>query len=328
MKKSLSILIVTTTFLAACLWWYQNFHSDQTEAQQPVIVQSGNAVVNQSNDEMETIEEQTVTDEAGETTEKGQAKTIVHVTESGPDSSQLNPEPESEFQQLVKQMVESSLAGTVEDSITLGRLMNQCGGVPRNEGQIKKNLKNMNKKFSRGKKLGLGNDQSRTFENFSEYEVYAQEKVDQCRVIRSIFKNDLHKQIARQAAKGNKIARYLYAMWPPSLGGRFRAGKMPEWLQYQNEALAYTWQNIDEGEPLGLLAFGQSFGNVGGGFFTPTNFRYAQAFFQAAKKCGLESQWVDGEIGKYIVDLGEDIDGLKLDRAEIRAEELKELFCQ
>jgi hypothetical protein len=150
---------------------------------------------------------------------------------------------------------------------------------------------------------------------------------DQCLVIRSIFKNDLHKQIARQAAKGNKVARYLYAMWPPSLGGRFRTGKMPEWLEYQNQALAYTWKNIDEGEPLGLLAFGQSFSNSSGGLFTPINLRYAQVFFLAANKCGLESAWLETEISKYIVDLSVDIGGTKLGRMEIHADELEELFC-
>jgi hypothetical protein len=78
---------------------------------------------------------------------------------------------------------------------------------------------------------------------------------------------------------------------------------------------------------LGLLAFGQSFAYTGGGFFTPMNLRYAQVFFLASKKCGLQSEWLESEVSKYIVDLSSDISASKLNRTEIQADELKALFC-
>ena len=329
MKKALPILIVTTTFLVACLWWFQDFYTDPPGISPVVTVKPDDSVGDQPVDaELETAAEGVSAGESEAAVGRGQARNVALVPGSDPDTPQAEQAPESEFQKFVKKMVETSLEGTVEDSIVLGQLMNQCGGVPRNEKQFKNNLQTMNRKFHPGKKLNLAGGQNMSFASINEYEVHMQEKYDQCQDIRGIFKNDLHKQIARQAAKGNKIARYLYAMWPPSLGGRFRGGKMPEWLEYQNEALSYTWQNIDEGEPLGLMAFGQSFNNVDGGFFTPTNHRYAQAFFLAAKKCGLESTWLDATVNKYIVDLSVELAGIKLDRTEIRADELKELFCQ
>ena len=328
MKKSFPVLLVFFAILAGGFWWLQTYDSGQAEVQPPATVKSDDIIGAQSADELETVSVEAAHADVEVQAGQGQAKTIAFVPAGNADASEADQEPESEFQKSVKQMVKTSLGGSVEDSINLGQLMNQCRGVPRNERQIESALQTVNEKFSARKKWGVGNGESMAFENFKAYETYMRDKYDQCKAVRGVFNNSLHKQIADMAAAGSQVARYLYAMWPPSLGNRFRAGKMPEWLEYQNLALEYTWQNIEAGDPLGLLAFGQSFNNFDGGFFTPTNPRYAQVFFLAAKKCGLKSNWLETEVSEYVVELNQDIDGIKLDRLDIRAGELQELFCQ
>jgi hypothetical protein len=333
MKKMLPALLFMTVFLAAGAWWYQQSNSDPLELPPPGTGQSVVRVGDQTGEQTETISEQAVTGE-DETQEddaqvaKAGVKRIVLVPDNRPEGRPPEEEIDTELKQAIQKLVDSSIGGTVEDSIHLARLMNECGSVPRNETQFQNNLQSMKEKFRPGKKRFSGLADSGLIENVEQYEAHMHDRFIQCRAVRSVLNKNLHQQIAELAAGGDTIARYLYAMWPPSLGGRFRIGKMPEWLEYQNLALEYTWQNIDAGEPLGLLAYGQSFNNIDGGFFTPTNYRYAQVFFLAAKMCGLESNWLETELNEYVVTLGKDLDGLKLDRAEIRAEELVVLFCQ
>lgn len=328
MKKLFLLLIVISTFLAGGFWWLQNSPIDQTGVHPTITIKSDDIAGDQVSDVPETTTEQVLGKKIGVAVEQKFAKNIVFVPANDLDSPDSEEQFESEFQQLAKQMVKSSLQGAVEDSIQLGLLMNQCSAVPRNEAQIQNRLQATSNRFRSARKWNFGNSESISFDSFDEYEAYMREKYDECRATRSIFRNDLHEQIARLAAKGNKMARYLYAMWPPSLGSRFRGDKMPEWLEYQSLALEYTWQNIEAGEPLGLLAFAQSFRNNGGGFFTPTNLRYSEVLFLAAKKCGLESPWLDTVTSKYIVDLSVEINGQKLERTEIRADEIKALFCR
>ena len=329
MKQLFLALFVLTCLLAAGIWWSKNSNIDHVEVPQTPALDTEEIVGDLSDDSLETASNQVLTGEIEESAvATNLARNIVFVPDNNLDRSQAEEELKSEFQQSVDKLVKSSLEGVVEDSINIGRLMNQCGGVPRTEKQIQNNLQNVNKKFRARKKWDVGSGENMSFESFGEYEVFMQDKYEKCRDIRSVFSSDLHKEIALLAAAGNKNARYLFAMWPPLNGGRFRTGKMPEWLEYQNQALAYTWQNVDEGSPLGLLAFGQSFAYTGGGFFTPMNLRYAQVFFLASKKCGLQSEWLESEVSKYIVDLSSDISGSKLNRTEIQADELTALFCQ
>ena len=72
-----------------------------------------------------------------------------------------------------------------------------------------------------------------------------------------------------------------------------------------------------------MLAFGQSFGNPGLGFFTPTNIQYAQMFFLALMKYGLENLWVQAEISAYRERFSGDVGASKLEQIEISADEIR-----
>ena len=329
MKQFFPVLIVLTIFLTGGIWWFQHDDAEQTDIQSVGTAVSDGIEGALPDERLETDEEHPVISVVKEPTARGVAKNIVHVPDvnAGASEPEQEAEPESEFKKDIKKLLGTSLEGAVEDSVNLARLMNQCGSIPGNDAQVQNLLQTTQEKFRPDRKWGFGGGQKISFESFQDYEIYLRQKYDQCHDIRSIFTRNLHGEIAKLAAGGNRIARYLYAMWPPSLGGKFRINQVPEWLEYQNRALEYTWQNIHEDEPLGLLAFGQSFADQNGGFFTPTNFRYSQVFFLAAEKCGLKSNWLESETSKYIVDLSKGIVGSKLNRIEMGADEIKELFC-
>jgi hypothetical protein len=241
MKQLFLVLFVLTVLLAGGIWWSKDSNIDPVEVPQTPALDTEEIVGDLLGDSLETESNQALTGEPEvSAVATNQAKNIVFVPDNNLDNPQADEEPKSEFQQSVNKLLESSLEGVVEDSINIGRLMNQCGGVPKTEKQIQKNLQNVNKKFRARKKWDVGSGENMSFESFGEYEVFMQDKYEKCRDIRSVFDNDLHKEISLLAAAGNKNARYMYAMWPPLNGGRFRTGKMSEWLEYQNQALAYT----------------------------------------------------------------------------------------
>ena len=85
-------------------------------------------------------------------------------------------------------------------------------------------------------------------------------------------------------------------MWPPDQEKTAR-NQLIVWLEYTSKAMDFTWKNISEREPLGLLAFGQSLEAPTAYCFTVRNPVYGQAFILAAEKCGLNNQMVTTKVG-------------------------------
>ena len=65
-----------------------------------------------------------------------------------------------------------------------------------------------------------------------------------------------------------------------------------ELLEYQSLALEYTWMNLQERDPLGVLAMSQSYGTRPRGLFTPANFVQSQVFLLASMQCGVDNEWL------------------------------------
>ncbi|KAA9130986.1 hypothetical protein F3N42_11595 [Marinihelvus fidelis] len=88
--------------------------------------------------------------------------------------------------------------------------------------------------------------------------------------------------IKRLAQSGDVVARYIYALWPPELANE----DSPLLAQTEWELLArdFIFQNIESGEPLGLVALGGSYNS---GTFTPQNNALGLGLLMAAANCGL-----------------------------------------
>ena len=65
-----------------------------------------------------------------------------------------------------------------------------------------------------------------------------------------------------------------------------------ELLEYQSLALEYTWMNMQERNPLGLLAMSQSYSANRPAMFTPRNGIQSQVFRLASMKCGIDNEWL------------------------------------
>jgi hypothetical protein len=224
-------------------------------------------------------------------------------------------------------MLEAALSGEANNAINIGELARQCNqGMT--EEWVRIRLERASKSnFNSQTSHSFGNGQTRSFNSFEEFESTLWTEFDQCRSIQSLFNDDLRERLQHLAENGNVTARYLHAMWPPEQGS-IDSEETLQVLEYQNRALEYTWLNIDESEPLGVLAFAQSFGAGSPGLFTPRNFVQNEIFLLAAKKCGLGGPWLESKVveirQKWVAMTGEGAD----DPIEVSSHDIKELFCE
>ena len=100
---------------------------------------------------------------------------------------------------------------------------------------------------------------------------------DECSRMRTVFTDELRKQLDQLAQDGDVMARYLYAVWPPVL--TFSVESVESDWDWSRKAYTYSAENLAQGEPAGLLAFGQSYSH---GLFTRTNGPLGEAVMRAA----------------------------------------------
>lgn len=328
MKIFLTSILVLAVISGGVLFWL-NQAPDRSEPDSPPVLIVEETPETQPGDEPE---EPMGLHPAAE--EKGgvnqYAKRITAVPgDPNEETQQLGRPFDFEFQESVKKMVESALGGVVEDAVSLGQLFSRCSGTPMNEADILTVLQNKSRNFSTKTRWMMSNGDRRTFKSFEEFESYHWELYDQCRVMHAVAEDDLHERIVQIAQSGHIFARYVFAMWrPQSLGTKVDTENMLDWLVYQDQALEYTLQNVNEGEPLGLLALGQSYQSFQLGLFTPRKMRFDEPYYLAAKKCGLQSAWLDAQIEEFIKRMSDSEQGLaNLEQIDASADELKALFC-
>jgi hypothetical protein len=102
-----------------------------------------------------------------------------------------------------------------------------------------------------------------------------------CNDVAAILNDALRSELELLARDGHVMARYLYAMWRPNPVLSEEA--LERALHWQMNAAEFSYANVAEGEPIGLLAFGQSYAE---GLFTPTDQRLAHLMLNAAYQCG------------------------------------------
>ncbi len=235
---------------------------------------------------------------------KRTAKRIISNSTSTASSSSSPVEPapvgnwENEYE--ASDALEAALMGDVNEAIAISDLVLQCRAGYENESIVQNNLDKMTRTAKQGRPLpGLfmaSTGATREFKTIAEYESYTWSQYTKCQTAKSLFDKNLRKRLQDMAEAGNVHARYMYAMWVPTQSGMTN-DDMLDWMTYQSHAMDYTWQNISEGEPLGLLAYGRSLEQSGHVYFTPRHTRYGPAFIMAAYKCGLKNQTIDQKVG-------------------------------
>jgi len=226
--------------------------------------------------------------------------------------------------------LESALSGNVDATIAVGVLVGQCRAGYDNERVVQSGIDRMTQSAKQGKPLpGLflgGTGETRHFKSPAEYETFVWDQYAQCQSARGMFDKGLRDRLLQMAEGGNVTARYLYAMWIPAQLAS-NNDDLVAWMTYQSHAMDFTWQNIRAGEPLGLLAYGQSLVQSGHVYFTPPHMRYGPAFIMAAHKCGLDNSTLNQKVGK-MNDMWKKRDmGQISNRANSMSDMLAKTFC-
>lgn len=195
------------------------------------------------------------------------------------------------------QKVNAAMDGQIDELIQITRLINDCRRGFNSEEQLQQRLDFMAQRGARSGDLPSrggrgGGGGSVEFQSFEELEASLWKQYDQCQVAKEVLDESLHEQIERLAESGLASARYLYAVWPPG-EDMLEVVDTLEMLEYQSLALEYTWMNMNERDPLGLLAMAQSYGSMRTPMFTPPNRIQSQVFLLASMKCGIDNKWLE-----------------------------------
>ena len=228
------------------------------------------------------------------------AKRIRHGTaiEQKPEIAQLEaPDFGNEKSDKLLHKVNAAIDGQIDDLIQVTRLINDCRRGFNSEQQLQQRLDFMAQRGAQSGNLPArggrgGGGGSVEYQSFEELEANLWKQYDQCQLAKEVLDESLHEQIERLAESGLASARYLYAVWPPG-EDMLEVVDTLEMLEYQSLALEYTWMNMNDRDPLGLLAMAQSYGSMRTPMFTPPNRIQSQVFLLASMKCGIDNKWLE-----------------------------------
>ena len=230
-----------------------------------------------------------------------------------------------------KDTIESALQGDEDDTIAVAELISQCRAGYQNDQQLEAGLNQVSKSVKMGNSLpGMlipGTGETIQFNSFVEYEELMWTRYAECQSTNSMFDSQLRQRLEAQAREGSVTARFLYAMWlPPQTG--LDSGQMVDWITYQSLAWDFTWANIREGEPLGLLAYGRSLEQSGSIYFTPRHLNFGPAFIMAAHKCGMDNGTVNQKVDNMTGYWNQRNMTQRMNTAETLSEEIVSMFCR
>jgi len=243
--------------------------------------------------------------------------------------ARMNIDWEDEF--VSREVLESALAGNENDVIAVSDLIMQCRGMTVDVKSLEGQLSRMSQHVKAGNSMPTllipGTGENVKFTNFMEYEEYQLTRFAECQATRGLFDGDIRKRLEAEAKNGSVTARFLYAMWLPEERNSNQSNLI-EWITYQGLAWDFTWANIREGEPLGLLAYGRSLEQSGSIYFTPRHYNYGPAFILASQKCGLENPTVDQKVGNLISYWSEKNMTQRMNQVENLSDQIADMFCR
>jgi len=204
--------------------------------------------------------------------------------------------PGNEKSDRLRKRVEAALDGDIDGLIDLSRKINQCGRGMSSEEQIQARLHRAAESIARNPDAPIrsvrgGGGGSVQYESVEDMEADLWARFDECQVVKDVMDETLYEQVSRLAESGLPSARYLYSVWPPDQDSLIAVDALAL-LEYQSLALEYTWNNMHERDPLGLLAMSQSYGANRPSMFTPRNPIQSQVFRLASMKCGIDNEWL------------------------------------
>jgi hypothetical protein len=201
--------------------------------------------------------------------------------------------------------LEKTLDGNLSSAIKLKRALVRCEKVPETEPGLESIMGRLTRLLAHREKIGhpaeapfepTGSLPGHIlFPTVEQNRIRQTALFEECNKMRTVFTGGLRKQLDEMAKNGDVMARYLYAVWPPAL--TFTVDSLESDLEWAQKAYAYSAENLVQGEPAGLLAFGQSYSH---GLFTRENGPLGEAVIRAGLRC--ESGDGDARIAEAFAD--------------------------
>lgn len=338
-SRSAALLTLSGVVLAILLWAWMG--ADETV---PADSDKGSAAMVAENADSATADAESVTGGRLDPEPPGQAlaATIAPAPEttspsSGEAGTKESAEPLSAEQLIVLRDVESQLAaafdGDQNEAVALAGFLNQCQFTFRDRSRVEQSISRAERSFAEGKPLTQFRPSSpaQQFDTLEDFQTSQWNSFFRCEAARTMINDDFWANLEQQADAGNPAARYLFATLNRNASSQVWA--FENWdkeLQHREQSREYTWRNLDEREPLGLLALveleglGLTMRGIGAGASTNT------VLILAAVKCGLSTP----ELLQSVDQLLQNVERMEksqpgaLERLNTASDEARRMFCK
>jgi hypothetical protein len=218
------------------------------------------------------------------------SKRIVHVPDTRKDRDNSELENAQGTMLLVSNQIDSALEGNADDALRVIQHAHKCVGTLQEEAALTSFIEHhrTHSQLKMTITTGLLGAQ-REFDSFEEWSATLWQQYEDCRSTNDLLGDELRIRLGSLAMDGNSTARFLYAMLQPTESTESPEG-LRQLLEYESLAYKFTHQNIEERNPLGLLALGISYR---GNLFTPHHPQVGRAFIYAAEQCGINSKLIE-----------------------------------
>jgi len=324
----LSFLVVAVVLLVV----NQRGVGEVTSAESSV---SGEEVATEPEGDEDSTEE--VTEESLKPVTGEPAKRIMHVPDNDRKEFQRPMDWSAiqitlEYLPLLAELaVNDAVAGDIDAAYQLRRIREICSFAPKDEAAIEKELARTQERVERRRSTGDAVPDEGEPSGF-DLTTYPDEKRNRneirrlyrsCSSVRAVFSQDLRKQLNEKAQTGDVMARYIYAIWEPDW--ILSDSVFETYREWQLNALDFSYSNLEEGEPLGLLALGRSYEL---GLFTRQFPAIGFSLTKAAFDCGLDSRIVEKYVSRLAnSDSAHFIDGASVEEA-VRLSSQLVTYCQ
>ncbi len=244
-------------------------------------------------------------------------------------------EPLSAEQEVVLRDVESSisaaLSGDQNEALELASFLNQCQFTFHDRTRVEQSIARAERSFAEGKPLTQFRPSSpaQQFDTLQDFESSQWDTFFRCEAARRLVNDDFWSDLEAQADAGNPVARYLFAtLIRESPAAKLAFENWDEELQRREQSREYTWRNLDEREPLGLLALVEL---EGWGFAMRGNsISNNSVLILAAVKCGLSTPDLLQSVDQ-LLQMAERLEKSQpgaLERLNTASDEARRMFCK
>jgi hypothetical protein len=231
----------------------------------------------------------------------------------------------------VESSISNALSGDQNEALELAGFLNQCQFTFRDRTRVEQSIARAERSFAEGKPLTQFRPSSpaQQFDTLQDFESSQWNTYFRCEAARRLVNDDFWSNLEAQADAGNPVARYLFAtLIRESPAAILAFENWDEDLQRREQAREYTWRNLDEREPLGLLALVEL---EGYGFAARGNSISSRSvMILAAVKCGLSTPNLLQSVDQ-ILQMAERLEKSQpgaLERLNTASDEARRMFCK